>query len=285
MTFAGLVLKSYCGPTLALLGCMKAQINFKPHNMFTFFSVFLRSKRIDRMPFTGNNEKKGDRTRCCRKQNSSAFRIFKEQRSLYLSKKMANCRCHKTNEKMACEVYSYVDEERVPCSPDGIDEIVLQNLRTDQKNILKKAKKPSEPILCDEAFHLLEEQGISVTSPEIKQFPALIHGSQYKAAIKIIPLSDPKVDRANYTGEEIHEVLFSSDKGEKKIGAFKNCFGANSALSSKVDGYIQIANAERIVVVTSVLSRLFEDETTEKVQFWGASLFNGFTQKPIKKKK
>lgn len=135
-------------------------------------------------------------------------------------KKMANCRCHKTNEKMACEVYSYVDEERVPCSPDGIDEIVLQNLRTDQKNILKKAKKPSEPILCNEAFLLLEEQGISVTSPAIKQFPALVHGNQYKAVIKIIPLSDPKVDRANYTGEEMHEVLFSSDKGEKKIGAF-----------------------------------------------------------------
>lgn len=52
-----------------------------------------------------------------------------------------------------------------------------------------------------------------------------------------------------------------------------------------MDGYIQIADAERIVVVTSVLSRLFENETIEKVQFWGASLSNGFIQKPIKKQK
>lgn len=146
-------------------------------------------------------------------------------------KKMANCRCNKTNEKAVCEVYSYVDEERVPCSPDGIDEIVLQDLRIDQRNILKKAKKPSEPILCDEAFNLLEEQGISVTSPEIKQFPALLHGNKYTAAIRIIPQSNPKVDRANYIGEEMHEVLFSSAKGEKKIGVFKNCCGSNSALS------------------------------------------------------
>jgi hypothetical protein len=201
-------------------------------------------------------------------------------------RKIENCQCLTKGEKTVCEVYSYIDEDRVPCVKNGIDEIILQDLKTDKKISLKKAKNPSQPIFCEEAVRLIKDQGISMSTMGLSQFPAMLRGDQYKASVKIIPKSTYNDgDRVNYSGEETHEIIFSSSIGEKKIGEFKNCCGWRSAISSDVVGFLQIPNSDRLVVVTSVVSRVFEEETTERIQFWGASLVDGFTKKAMKKKK
>lgn len=185
-------------------------------------------------------------------------------------RKIKDCKCKQKDKKTVCEIYSYADVS--PSCVPGIDEILIQNLLTDKIKSVKKAKGPANPISYESAVQVLKDQKVSIRSLELKKFPMTVKNVTYTASVSILK------------DNETHEVILSSSKGDKPLGHFENFGGPDAAIKSEVIGFLETPDPERIIVVTSLLSRYFEDETSERVQFWGASLVSGFVKKPEPKK-